>query len=513
MLKVGIIGLEDGFKFYSGPYKGFVMTPLLSEFPDNKECCYARLIEKIEHFHWNCAELHGKEALVCFFHLGEEIADGIAVSGKRTVGADHKYQVMEISKNVRELLQREYDHLSEDARKVVDVLLQDYEKNGCMYTHGLPFVQYDDGTIKEKEQAKSQEGLSLGDLFEDLFANQFNDKNPFAINFPQGQETTQNNGLYYIKNTVNECDSRIQGYFSTLDKAQEALKDCCDWYRSKGTGKIYRVDMDTLDPDPVLVCEDGLLIDHDSPSQKLDPDIEFYILMKAAYIQYADSYAVKTDISKGGPGEFALDIYALGTERYPGLLKFMRDHNIEPNDNEFNECFYNVKKEYESIKERLAQTFNLNALVVDDKGRRGRVVEFEPQNKTYHVLFIDPENVSADGWYPPERLKPYNTKDICVGSAIIDDDGYKGKVTAYNSQANMYKVEHELDNGRLPVADGWYSPERLQLAVENVKSSVQLSNAGGLDSLIAAAKAISDQSAELTNNLQKHKDSLDLEHE
>lgn len=73
---------------------------------------------------------------------------------------------------------------------------------------------------------------------------------------------TQQNAqeLYYIENDVNERGScRISGYFSTFDKAQEALKSCCDWYCSKGTGKIYRVDMDTLDPNDVLVCTNGVI--------------------------------------------------------------------------------------------------------------------------------------------------------------------------------------------------------------------------------------------------------------
>lgn len=46
-------------------------------------------------------------------------------------------------------------------------------------------------------------------------------------------------GIYYIKNTVDEWNSRISGFFPTLDEAKEALKKCNDWYRSAGTGKIY----------------------------------------------------------------------------------------------------------------------------------------------------------------------------------------------------------------------------------------------------------------------------------
>lgn len=47
--------------------------------------------------------------------------------------------------------------------------------------------------------------------------------------------------LYYIENTVSEINSCVRGYFSSFEDAKECLKDCCDWYREKGTGKIYEV--------------------------------------------------------------------------------------------------------------------------------------------------------------------------------------------------------------------------------------------------------------------------------
>ena len=50
------------------------------------------------------------------------------------------------------------------------------------------------------------------------------------------------NGVYYIKNTVSEYNSAISCYFKTLDEAKEALKKCSDWYRPKGTGRIFWVE-------------------------------------------------------------------------------------------------------------------------------------------------------------------------------------------------------------------------------------------------------------------------------
>ena len=59
--------------------------------------------------------------------------------------------------------------------------------------------------------------------------------------------------IYYILNTTNEYCTHITGYFSSLDKAKEALKQCCDWYRSYGTGRIYEIELDSLSSIPKLV--------------------------------------------------------------------------------------------------------------------------------------------------------------------------------------------------------------------------------------------------------------------
>ena len=59
--------------------------------------------------------------------------------------------------------------------------------------------------------------------------------------------------VYYIRNTISEYKSNIRGYFGSLDKAKEALQNCSDWYRHKGTGKIYRIRLNTLNATPELV--------------------------------------------------------------------------------------------------------------------------------------------------------------------------------------------------------------------------------------------------------------------
>lgn len=52
---------------------------------------------------------------------------------------------------------------------------------------------------------------------------------------------------YEIVNSVSETRSRVSGRYITLEDAEEALKDCCDWYRPKGTGTINVVEF-YLDP-------------------------------------------------------------------------------------------------------------------------------------------------------------------------------------------------------------------------------------------------------------------------
>lgn len=46
-------------------------------------------------------------------------------------------------------------------------------------------------------------------------------------------------GYFYISNTVDDWHSQTSGTFQTYDEAKEGLKECADWYCSKGTGTIY----------------------------------------------------------------------------------------------------------------------------------------------------------------------------------------------------------------------------------------------------------------------------------
>jgi len=54
-----------------------------------------------------------------------------------------------------------------------------------------------------------------------------------------GVEIPNEPGYFFISNTVDDRNSTTSGTFQTYDEAKEALKECADWYCSKGTGTIY----------------------------------------------------------------------------------------------------------------------------------------------------------------------------------------------------------------------------------------------------------------------------------
>ena len=55
--------------------------------------------------------------------------------------------------------------------------------------------------------------------------------------------------IYSIENTVDTWgNTSITGYYSTFEKALQALDYCYDYERREGTGKIYEIDLDCGDP-------------------------------------------------------------------------------------------------------------------------------------------------------------------------------------------------------------------------------------------------------------------------
>lgn len=58
--------------------------------------------------------------------------------------------------------------------------------------------------------------------------------------------------IYFITNTISERSEAISGYFASFDEALSALDSCFNWYRSKSSGEIWKVETG-LDKRPVLV--------------------------------------------------------------------------------------------------------------------------------------------------------------------------------------------------------------------------------------------------------------------
>lgn len=51
--------------------------------------------------------------------------------------------------------------------------------------------------------------------------------------------------IYCIKNSVSEYQERITRFCNTLEEAKRELNGCSDWYDKQGTGRIYRVRLNT----------------------------------------------------------------------------------------------------------------------------------------------------------------------------------------------------------------------------------------------------------------------------
>ena len=66
---------------------------------------------------------------------------------------------------------------------------------------------------------------------------------------------TESKKIYYIENTKDDWGrTYISGYYSSLNKAKAGLKNHCDWYRPRGTGKIYEKELNK-DEEGKLVYE------------------------------------------------------------------------------------------------------------------------------------------------------------------------------------------------------------------------------------------------------------------
>lgn len=63
--------------------------------------------------------------------------------------------------------------------------------------------------------------------------------------------------IYYIQNTIDYRNKKIQGYFGSLERAIEICKNnCSDFLKELGSGEIYEVPLG-FNITPRLVWKDG----------------------------------------------------------------------------------------------------------------------------------------------------------------------------------------------------------------------------------------------------------------
>lgn len=61
--------------------------------------------------------------------------------------------------------------------------------------------------------------------------------------------------IYIISNTVGEFKSRDSCYCTSMDEVKECIQKCSDWYRSNGTGTVYRIELNNPKAKRELIAE------------------------------------------------------------------------------------------------------------------------------------------------------------------------------------------------------------------------------------------------------------------
>ncbi len=160
-----------------------------------------------------------------------------------------------------------------------------------------------------------------------------------------------------------------------------------------------------------------------------------------------------------------------------------------------------LKTALSQIAKPVEQQFNLNSLVVDELGRRARVMAYEPETNKYQILFVDPENFDKDGWYHATQLFAYvhDAPQFKEFDLVVDDTGRRGKVLDYAPATDEYRIHY--DDGNV----WWASAKTLSPYMSKAIKSDKVEN---VDSLLARATTISEQSKGLAEELGKLRDSL-----
>lgn len=122
-----------------------------------------------------------------------------------------------------------------------------------------------------------------------------------------------------------------------------------------------------------------------------------------------------------------------------------------------------VAEAEKSIRTGGTHSFQLNDIVVDEQGRRARVMAYDVEADKCNLLYIDPQNIIFDGWHNARLLSPYESKNRDLSPN-------------QNQQADAFQ-------------------QKLQ----------------SIDSLISHATTISEQSKRLAEDLSKFRDGYGIE--
>ncbi len=148
------------------------------------------------------------------------------------------------------------------------------------------------------------------------------------------------------------------------------------------------------------------------------PDAVLHNLIKKAFDQLPTE-KLKREIDPLRFATYGIGTLVLqGTKEFAELRKFFHDHRMGASDKGFQECFFNIQKDWikehqaltedESKTMQIGKDFQVNDVVYDSQARRARVMAYDPQTDRCFLCMVDPEHIGDDGWYDRKQLHPYD---------------------------------------------------------------------------------------------------------
>ena len=176
--------------------------------------------------------------------------------------------------------------------------------------------------------------------------------------------------VFYIENEVGEMEKAISGYFSSFDKAYEVLQD------------TYAYQGQYIGPGKIYQVEVDALRPHPGLvcvyGATVNKDSELYKLTESVFKVLSDSPIVLDEKHLyDGFFQFASNC------NHPACWKlndYFIENNVTPTSPAFQMCFDSLYlQQKEATKEEHAIKFNLNAAVIFGDGFKGKVVAYDPQ--------------------------------------------------------------------------------------------------------------------------------------